>query len=103
MPPLIRVRTITATGSWFALVRQHINHVAVTGLEINIPPSSSKDAAAGNESARAPFDRQVMVIDHLTTTAASLTVIPDMAGKSPKVWNIRELHMESVGVTGDAV
>ena len=99
--PLIRVSKVTASGRWPALLRRHVSDVRLDDLEINIPPAVSTDAALGEQvggpsAARVTLRSKEIVIDRLVSTGARLSIIPAAKGKSPMVWDILELAMQTV-------
>jgi hypothetical protein len=99
VPPLIWVARFSAESSAMNLLHRHIARVDIDGLDIEIPPDRNRDDSG---TAQAPRARAVadaartLVIDQLFSTAARLTIIPEDAGKSPKVWDIHDLQMRSV-------
>jgi hypothetical protein len=103
--PLITIRSFTASSSLSAALRKHVTHVTLEGLEIQIPPGDPDDSpdSRGSRLASVPRpgkDAQVrqVVIDELVADNATLTIVPREAGKRPKVWQMHELRLHSVGM-----
>ncbi len=102
--PLITIARFSADATFLTFLRHHISRVDVDGLEIQIPPDGGRrdadDERTGAPSIRQP-DRaddlaRSLVVDHLYSMGARLTIVPSEAGKPPRVWNIHDLHMTSV-------
>ena len=107
VPPLISIDKFTVDADLLSLWRNHVAHVNLEGLDIQIPP----DDHAPDEIARATRARRTVtitadvgrltereiVIDELVADEATLTILPRKAGKRPKVWHMHELHIQSVG------
>lgn len=122
VPPLITVKSFSVDADLMGLMRKHVAHVQLEGLDIEIPPdrhpdtddaSPSKDATAptgavattgdanGVSSRGAPSADDIeegVLIDTMDSTDARLAIISSDAGKPPKVWNIHALHMDAIGV-----
>jgi hypothetical protein len=120
-PPLISVGKFAVDADLIGLVRRHVAHVALTGLDINIVPrapeegtapegtgepvaTSGADADAGDHAAagnRPRTDPDVLrdgvTVDTLETTDAHLSVYPRNRDKGPRVWTIHRLRMHAVG------
>ena len=104
VPPLISIDKFTVDADLLGLWRNHVAHVNLDGLDIQIPPADHnpdddrKSDARGDKDADHgdPPERDI-VIDELVADGATLTILPRKAGKRPKVWKMHELHMESVG------
>jgi hypothetical protein len=125
VPPLVMVRSFALDGGLFGFFSRprRFRTVALTGLQINIPPGFKKEVS-GNaaDSARTedkhpltPPDKDAsssraeapgtaaddgpaaIVVDTLTADDAALTLIPKRAGKEPKVFAIHRLTMKPLG------
>jgi hypothetical protein len=101
VPPLIAIDKLTVDAGLVSLARKHIEDLAVTGLAINIPPDRKPSTAHEGDVASPPSSQQGpdgkdFIVDRLTARNARLVIIPNKPEKSPKVWNIHELHMRSV-------
>jgi hypothetical protein len=125
LPPLIAIKKFHVDGSLFGIWRKHVDHVQLTGLDINIPPGPERDeqerirdeaprprATAGSgksepgatdtrETAdsrrKNPLKDEGVVIDRVDTDDARLVIIPDKQGVEPKVWAIHHLTMHKLG------
>ncbi|HXD75412.1 MAG TPA: AsmA-like C-terminal region-containing protein [Vicinamibacterales bacterium] len=109
VPPLITIAHFSAEAGLLTFWRHHISRVTIDGLDIAIPPDRNDDARprkdVDEEPAGAPSLRQpdraeaiarALIVDHLYSMNARLTIIPSKPGKAPRVWNIHDLHMTSV-------
>ena len=100
--PLIAVEKLSVDAGLLNLLRKHVGEVKLTGLQISIPPGrderndQEKDAAPRSSLERSQRDAKDVVIDQLIATDAKLVIIPGKEDKPSKVWNIHELHMQSV-------
>jgi hypothetical protein len=120
---LISIRSFTVKADLGGLLRKHVAHVTLEGLAIQIPPrdkNEQDDAAEGGvadvadqAAGETPDDARPdaaggarknrgmvrqLVIDDLVADQATLTIIPRNAEKRPKVWEMHQLHMQSVGL-----
>src|SRR6266850_7344677 len=92
IPPLISVKTFHADANLMSLLRKHVTHVQLDGLDIEIPPNdhddnSDDDDQRGDKVKPAPGDRieDGVVIDTLDANGAKLVIIPRKKDKAPKV------------------
>ena len=121
-PPLITVKKFAVDADLMRLIRKHVAHVQLNGLDIEIPPDrhpdSGDDGHAPAGSAPAASDRVAatsgrdnpanatdagavgrgIVIDAMDSSDARLAIISSRPDKASKVWNIHTLHMTTVGV-----
>jgi hypothetical protein len=121
IPPLITVKSFHVDASILGLMRKHVDHVLLTGLDINIPPKperqqqeairaqreqeeQSKGQRAEGTSGQTPEEKKNdplkaggVVLDRVDTDNARLIIIPDKEGKQPKVWAIHHLTMHDMG------
>jgi hypothetical protein len=104
VPPLISIDKFTVDADLLGLWRNHVAHVKLGGLDIQIPPADDdpdddrkSDARGDLDTDRGDPPERDIVIDELVADGATLTILPRKAGKRPKVWKMHELHMESVG------
>ena len=105
VPPLISVKAFEVNAGLFPLLRRHVTDVKLVGLDIRIPPGSEGapgDEPVVDETQKATDLAQAaeIVVDHLETTDASLTILPDKPNVAPKVWAIHALSLRDVGVHG---
>jgi AsmA-like protein len=101
VPPLISIAHFSAESGPLTFLRRHISRVRIEGLDIEIPPGPDGDGEGTGPAAPRGPDRtgdlaRSLIIDHLSSTGARLTIIPSKAGKPPRIWNIDDLHMTSV-------
>jgi hypothetical protein len=104
VPPLISIDKFTVDADLLGLWRNHVAHVNLDGLDIQIPPADhnpdddrESDARGDKDTDHGDPPERDIVIDELVADGATLTILPRKAGKRPKVWKMHELHMESVG------
>ena len=104
--PLISIDKFTVDATLLGLWRYHVAHVNLDGLNIQIPPddhtpdddrtTAARMQDSDKDDAGDSTEREI-VIDELVADEATLTILPRKAGKRPKVWQMHELHMRSVG------
>ena len=102
--PLIGIKRFTVEADLTGLMHKRVKHVAIDGLEINIPPDEKDDHA--KETARTPKTKSDVdpshiedgvIVEVLDANGAKLVIVPRKAGKKPKVWDIHTLKMRNVG------
>jgi AsmA-like C-terminal region len=115
-PPLIAIKSFHVDASVAGLMRKHVSHVQLDGLEIRIPPSEVRDRQkaeanangaakpddgppAPNDARSDPLNDKSVVIDRVDTNDARLVIIPLEADKAPKIWAIHHLRMFELGDT----
>jgi hypothetical protein len=102
VPPLISIARFTAEGSITNLLRRHVSHLTVEGLDIEIPPDRTRPQAQSPESTATEVNDddtvRTIVVDEMTSTESRLVIIPREPGKRPKVWAIHSLRMRNLGV-----
>src|SRR5262249_19720211 len=110
-PPLITVKSFHVDASIAGLMRKRVDHVQLTRLDIQIPPSGEHvtgqegtgQKARGtsgqtpDEKTNDPLNSGGVVLDRVDTDNARLIVIPGREGKNPKVWAIHHLTMYDIG------
>ena len=96
--PLIQVSHFEVTGGVMGMLHRprRFSTVTLDGLRITIPPRSPHDRESGTKAALQTTAGPV-VIDHVVSHDATLTLIPRDPRKQPRVWEITSLSMESVG------
>jgi AsmA-like protein len=105
-PPLISIQRFAVDGDLLRLVRKHVAHVELAGLDINIVPHEQEGGpkGTGEPAATSGNDRigiqNGVTIDTLDTTEARLIINPSKPDKPAKVWAIHTLRMHQVGVDG---
>lgn len=103
--PLISIRQFAVSGGFIQLLRGHVNQVTVEGLDIMIPPRDQQENddkprdSVNGDSPKKDYDSAMrsMVIDRLETLDARVTILKSDPRKSPKVWTVHRLRMQSVG------
>jgi hypothetical protein len=104
VPPLLKMRSFAIRGGLFGLLSRprKFRHIALDGLEINIPPggpdfSEHYRRAANPEAADQPSSSPIH-IERLEASDAVLRLIPKRADKEPREFLIHRLQMEGVGI-----
>jgi hypothetical protein len=117
VPPLISVKAFTVDADLLGLLRKHVSHVQLEGLEIQIPPkdrddprraitadhavatsgTDAKDAKSSAEPDSGRSMKEGVIVDSLDSSDARLVIIPRDKDKNPKVWAIHTLHMTNLG------
>jgi hypothetical protein len=125
LPPLIAIKKFHVDGSLFGIWRKHVDHVQLTGLDINIPPKADRveqekirDEAprpratggadktepgatdrpeTADERRDDPIKADGVVIDRVDTDDARLVIIPGKKDAAPRVWAIHHLTMHKLG------
>jgi hypothetical protein len=95
--PLLQVSHFEVAGGVIGLLhrQRHFSTVRLDGLRITIPPRSGHDKEAGNDAARAVGGP--VLIDRVEARDAALVLVPRTPGKEPKIFEIHDLALESVG------
>jgi len=112
VPPLISIATFSADATLAGLTRRRVNHVQVSGLEIQIPPdhggasdvdngqkSDGGHQTAGSAASYEDSLAKTVVIDTLESTDARLVIVPKDQNTKPKIWAIHTLKLRDVGAT----
>ena len=107
VPPLISINKFSVDADLLGLWRNHVAHVSLDGLDIQIPPddddpdddhkSEGRVGDGDKDGDSGDLPERDIVIDDLVADQATLTILPRKAGKRPKVWQMHELHIQSVG------
>jgi hypothetical protein len=98
VPPLVTIRSFSLDGGVIGLVGRprRFRTVTLTGLQVNIPPGGFK--GGGQSGGGGPsVGRAAIVIGKLIADDAVLSLIPRKAGKSPRVFAVHRLTMDSLG------
>jgi hypothetical protein len=95
--PLIAVQHFEVSGGVVGLFRRprHFRTVKLDGLRITVPPRTKDDRQAGNKAAQAVAGP--VVIDRVDAHDAALVLVPKTPGKDPRIFQIHDLALESVG------
>ncbi len=101
VPPLVTIRSFALDGGLIGLVGRprRFRTVTLTGLQVNIPPGGIKGGSDGGRGGDAvkSVGRAAIVVEKLIADDAVLALIPRKAGKSPRVFAIHRLTMDSLG------
>ncbi|MBA2258121.1 MAG: hypothetical protein H0W18_04450 [Acidobacteria bacterium] len=119
VPPLIRIKSYSATAGLLGLVRSplHLRTIHLDGLEISVPPRGVKaprvaasvpqPSPAASPTALAPERSEApgpppaktprLIIDRIVARAARLEIVSRDKGKLPRVFEIHDLEMQGVG------
>jgi len=96
--PLIAVKAFTVDARVAGVVRKHVAHVTLEGLEIAIPPDDdTPQSDASAQGAQRATAMEGIVIDTLDADGARVLTIPRNANKAPNVWDIHSLRLHRVG------
>jgi len=97
-PPLLTIRSFALDGGLIGLVGRprRFRTVTLTGLQVNIPPGGIKGDGQSGGGAQS-IGRAAIVVEKLIADDAVLALIPRKAGKSPRVFAIHRLTMDSLG------
>ena len=110
VPPLVSVQSFTLDGGLFGLLSRprRFRTVALSGLQINIPPGFKKDKGHTQSQQPQPDGNPApahddggspaaIVVDRLVADEATLSLIPRRADKQPRVFAVHRLTMEPLG------
>jgi hypothetical protein len=115
VPPLISVQQFTVEATLAGLWNRRVQHVALEGLEIQIPPGDSRQdrrdgqqgrkarptasaEEAGRERSEEPDYIRQVVIETLEAPDAQLVILRRDPKKAPRVWSMHRLRLQSVGL-----
>ena len=95
--PLIAVRHFEVAGGVIGLLhrQRHFRSVKLDGLRITVPPRTKNDREAGNKAAQTATGP--VLIDLVEAHEAALVLVPKTAGKDPRIFDIHDLSLQSVG------
>ena len=98
-PPLVTIRSFRLDGGLIGLIGRprRFRTVTLTGLQVNIPPGGIKGGGDRGGGAATSVGRAAIVVEKLIADDAVLALIPRKAGKSPRVFAIHRLTMDSLG------
>jgi hypothetical protein len=96
--PLIAIKAFTVDARVAGVLRKHVAHVTVEGLEIAIPPDDNAPQSGATAPVAQPATAiEGVVIDTLDADGARVLTIPRNANKAPNVWEIHSLRLHRVG------
>jgi AsmA-like C-terminal region len=103
VPPLISMRSFRLETGLSGLLRRprRFRFLRMDGLQIAIPPGGVNAGGAPRSAtpgANTPLGPSPIVIDRLEAHDASLMLVPRRADKDPRVFAIRKLDLQSVGI-----
>ena len=95
--PFIEIRHFEVSGGIFGLLhrQRRFKSVELEGLRITIPPRTRDDREVGSKAGTTVAGP--VLIDLVTSKGAELIIVPKNPLKSPKVFAIHDLRLESVG------
>ena len=101
VPPLITIRRASASMGIVGLLQspKRVREVTLEGLQIHIPPRGEKRPE--DDRVRSRLERQPrspLVIESIVADGTILRVLPRKSGKEPLEFEIRRLHLHSVGI-----
>lgn len=94
----IEIRHFEVSGGLFGLLhrQRRFSKVELEGLRITIPPRTRDDREVGDKAGATTVAGPVL-IDLVTSKDAELVIVPKNPLKSPKIFLIHDLQLESVG------
>jgi hypothetical protein len=97
--PFIEIQHFEVTGGLLGLLhrQRRFKSVELVGLRITIPPRTKHDREAGSKAGTAVAGPGPVLIDIVTSKDAELIIVPKNPLKSPKIFAIHDLVLESVG------
>jgi hypothetical protein len=101
VPPLITIRRASASMGIVGLLQspKRVRELRLEGLQIHIPPRGEdrpEDDRGRGRPDRQP--RSPLVIESIVADGTILRVLPRKSGKQPLEFDIRRLHLHSVGI-----
>jgi hypothetical protein len=116
LPPFVAIDHFTVGSTTpvalvTSMLRGHIGTVHVDGMKIVVPPGKEKhaafhpgddaadrpDPAAGRSPDQSNDTKKRIVVDHLVSHDAELTILRSKPGDAPLVYAIHELEMDDLG------
>jgi len=95
-PPFVTVEHFWMDVGLFSALRKHVDTVQLGGLKIVGPPGEAKKALPHSDSSGTPGESRV-VVNHLETHDAELTILRKKAKDTPLVFKIHSLEMDGLG------
>lgn len=96
LPPFVSVDHFWMDVGLFSALRKHIDTVHLGGLKIVVPPGDAKKGLPHAESTGNSSGSRV-VLNHLETHDAELTILRKKAKDTPLVFKIHALEMDGLG------
>ncbi|MGC1188194.1 MAG: AsmA-like C-terminal region-containing protein [Candidatus Acidiferrales bacterium] len=98
-PPLISIKSFSAQARWSGLLRRHIAHLTIVGLEVTVPTGQPGDDERARESNFIGRFTGVL-FDDVESENAKVTVLPSESGKQPEVIDVASLRGHSISGDG---
>jgi hypothetical protein len=97
--PFIEIQHFEVTSGLFGLLhrQRRFKSVELVGLRITIPPRTKDDREVGSKAGSTVAGPGPVLIDLVTSKDAELIIVPKNPLKSPKIFAIHDLALESVG------
>ena len=95
LPPFISIDHFYLDVGLLSMMRRHVKTVHADGLRIAVPPGDTKNALRGGRPGAGGM--RDVIIDHFVTHNAELSFVPKTAGKTPLMFAITDLEVDSVG------
>jgi hypothetical protein len=94
LPPLIEIRRFVLEARFIGFFRypKRIRRLTLQGLQIHIQPKSARSRPRGSSTPNIPF-----ILEDITADGTTLQTFPSDPSKSPLTFNIRQLHLHTVG------
>ena len=94
LPPLIEIRRFVLEARFIGFFRypKRIRQLKLEGLQIHIPPKSARSRPQGSGAPNVPF-----ILEDITADGTTLQTLPSDPSKAPLTFNIRQLHLHTVG------
>ena len=96
LPPFVTVDHFWMDVGLFSALRKRVDTVHLGGLKIVVPSGEAKKALPHADSSGTPGDTRV-VVNHLETHDAELTILRKKAKDTPLVFKIHTLEMRDLG------
>jgi len=99
LPPIISIKSFSAQAWWSGLLRRHISHVTLAGLEIIVPTGQPGDDERARDASLMARVTGVLM-DDVQSDNVKVTVLPAQPGKQPEIIDIASLRGHSVSGDG---
>lgn len=97
LPPFVSVDHFWMDVGLFSALRKHVDTVHLGGLKIVVPPGDAKKALPHADSSGTSGRGSRVVLNHLETHDAELTILRKKAKDTPLVFKIHRLEMDGLG------
>jgi hypothetical protein len=99
LPPFISIRRFSADIGPIGLLRGHIHHVRLEGLEIHVPPHEEREQYQHPKQAQEEGSRSDVVVDELIADGTLLDMIPRQADKPHHVFHLYKLSIHDASAS----